>query len=243
MAIEKKKTDASVSHSVTVDEKLKHIAFIMDGNGRWASKRMMPRTFGHKNGAATFKKIAPYCSDIGVKVVTVYAFSTENWGRPKTEVDTIMGLLSEYLCECVREMDVRDIEYHFIGDVSVLTPELREKISEVENMSKGKKLILNVALNYGSRAEIVNAFNKLASDGKRTVTEEDISGALYTAHCPDPDLIVRTGGDIRISNFLLWQAQYSELYFTDILWPDLTERDIDRIVEDFYGRKRRYGKI
>lgn len=228
---------------VKVDERLTHIAFIMDGNGRWATKRMMPRTFGHKNGAATFKKIATYCGDIGIKVVTVYAFSTENWGRPKNEVDTIMGLLSEYLDECVREMDVRDIEYHFIGDMSVLTDDLRSKIAGVEEMSKGKKLILNVALNYGSRAEIVHAFNKLASEGKTEVTEADISGALYTSHCPDPDLIVRTGGDVRISNFLLWQAEYSELCFIDTLWPDLTERDIDRIVEDFYGRKRRYGKI
>lgn len=229
--------------SVKVDERLTHVAFIMDGNGRWAAKRMMPRTFGHKNGAANFKKIVRYCGDIGIKIVTVYAFSTENWGRPQNEVDMIMDLLSEYLDGCEREMDEHDLRYRFIGDMSVLSGELQKKIARVEELSKDKALLLNVALNYGSRAEIVHAFNKLAAEGKTSVTEKDISDALYTSHCPDPDLIVRTGGDIRLSNFLLWQAQYSELYFTDILWPDLSPADIDRIVEDFYGRKRRYGKI
>ncbi|MGN1047453.1 MAG: polyprenyl diphosphate synthase [Eubacteriales bacterium] len=229
--------------SVKVDERLTHVAFIMDGNGRWAAKRMMPRTFGHKNGAANFKKIVRYCGDIGIKIVTVYAFSTENWGRPQNEVDMIMDLLSEYLDGCEREMDEHDLRYRFIGDMSVLSGELQKKIARVEELSKDKTLLLNVALNYGSRAEIVHAFNKLAAEGKTSVTEKDISDALYTSHCPDPDLIVRTGGDIRLSNFLLWQAQYSELYFTDILWPDLSPADIDRIVEDFYGRKRRYGKI
>lgn len=226
-----------------MDERLTHVAFIMDGNGRWAAKRMMPRTFGHKNGAANFKKIVRYCGDIGIKIVTVYAFSTENWGRPQNEVDMIMDLLSEYLDGCEREMDEHDLRYSFIGDMSVLSGELQKKIARVEELSKDKTLLLNVALNYGSRAEIVHAFNKLAAEGKTSVTEKDISDALYTSHCPDPDLIVRTGGDIRLSNFLLWQAQYSELYFTDILWPDLSPADIDRIVEDFYGRKRRYGKI
>lgn len=226
-----------------MDERLTHVAFIMDGNGRWAAKRMMPRTFGHKNGAANFKKIVRYCGDIGIKIVTVYAFSTENWGRPQNEVDMIMDLLSEYLDGCEREMDEHDLRYRFIGDMSVLSGELQKKIARVEELSKDKALLLNVALNYGSRAEIVHAFNKLAAEGKTSVTEKDISDALYTSHCPDPDLIVRTGGDIRLSNFLLWQAQYSELYFTDILWPDLSPADIDRIVEDFYGRKRRYGKI
>lgn len=229
--------------SVKVDERLTHVAFIMDGNGRWAAKRMMPRTFGHKNGAANFKKIVRYCGDIGIKIVTVYAFSTENWGRPQNEVDMIMDLLSEYLDGCEREMDEHDLRYRFIGDMSVLSGELQKKIARVEELSKDKTLLLNVALNYGSRAEIVHAFNKLAAEGKTSVTEKDISDALYTSHCPDPDLIVRTGGDIRLSNFLLWQAQYSELYFTDILWPDLSPSDIDRIVEEFYGRKRRYGKI
>ena len=234
---------ADTGKKIKVDDALSHIAFIMDGNGRWATKRMMPRTFGHKHGAENFKKIVEYCGDIGIKTVTVYAFSTENWGRPKTEVDTIMALLDEYVDTCEREMDERDLRYKFIGDMSVLTPALQEKIARVEELSKNKTLLLNVALNYGARAEIVNAFNTLLKEGKTAVTEADVSDALYTSHCSDPDMIVRTGGDIRLSNFLLWQAQYSELYFTDVLWPDLSTDDVDSIVEEFYKRKRRYGKI
>ena len=237
-------TDMAESNKVPlVDERLSHIAFIMDGNGRWASKKMMPRTFGHKHGAENFKKIVQYCGDIGIKIVTVYAFSTENWGRPQNEVDTIMNLLSEYLDTCEREMEEHNIRYRFIGDMSVLTPELQRKIAYVEEISKDKDLLLNVALNYGSRAEIVNAFNKIVKSGKTEITEADISDALYTAHCPDPDMIVRTGGDIRLSNFLLWQAQYSELYFTDVLWPDLSKENINEIVQEFYNRKRKYGKV
>ena len=234
---------ADTGKKIKVNDALSHIAFIMDGNGRWATKRMMPRTFGHKHGAENFKKIVEYCGDIGIKTVTVYAFSTENWGRPKTEVDTIMALLDEYVDTCEREMDERDLRYKFIGDMSVLTPTLQEKIARVEELSKNKTLLLNVALNYGARAEIVNAFNTLLKEGKTAVTEADVSDALYTSHCSDPDMIVRTGGDIRLSNFLLWQAQYSELYFTDVLWPDLSTDDVDSIVEEFYKRKRRYGKI
>ena len=228
---------------VIVDEKLRHIAFIMDGNGRWAQKRMMPRTYGHKVGAENFKKIVKYCGDIGIKAVTVYAFSTENWGRPKTEVETIMNLLSQYLDTCEDEMKIHNIRYKFLGDMSVFSPELREKIAKVEKISENNGLLLNVALNYGSRAELVQAFNRLVQAGKKEISEEDISGALYTSHCPDPDIIVRTGGDIRLSNFLLWQAQYSEFYFTDVLWPELSSADVDEIVREFYRRKRKYGKI
>ncbi|MBQ8207854.1 MAG: di-trans,poly-cis-decaprenylcistransferase [Clostridia bacterium] len=234
---------ADLENKITVDERLGHIAFIMDGNGRWAQKRMMPRTYGHKHGAENFKNIVRYCGDIGIKAVTVYAFSTENWGRPKNEVDTIMNLLSQYLDTCEEEMKIHNIRYKFLGDMSVFTPELRKKIEHVEELSKDNGLLLNVALNYGSRAEIVHAFKVLAAEGKREITEEDISGALYTAHCPDPDIIVRTGGDIRLSNFLLWQAQYSEFYFTDVLWPDLSPSDVDEIVREFYRRKRKYGKV
>ena len=234
---------AGNENRITVDEKLSHIAFIMDGNGRWAQKRMMPRTYGHKVGAENFKKIVKYCGDIGIKAVTVYAFSTENWGRPKNEVDTIMNLLSQYLDTCEEEMKIHNIRYKFLGDMSVFPPELREKIAKVEKISENNRLLLNVALNYGSRAEMVQAFNKLVKAGKKEITEADISAALYTAHCPDPDIIVRTGGDIRLSNFLLWQAQYSEFYFTDVLWPELSSSDVDEIVREFYRRKRKYGKI
>ncbi len=224
---------------IQVDEKLKHIAFIMDGNGRWASKRGMPREYGHKKGVAVFKEITEYCHKIGVRCVTVYAFSTENWKRPKREVEAIMRLLDEYLDKTSKE----DVRVCFIGDKSPLDPVIVKKILHVEEKTRNGKSILNVALNYGSRAEITYAVNKLLASGKTEVTEADIEQALYTCDCPDPDLIVRTGGDLRISNFLLWQAAYSELYFTDTLWPDMTEADVDKAIEDFYKRKRRFGGL
>ena len=226
-----------------VDENFRHIAFIMDGNGRWAKKRGMPREYGHKVGSATFKKICIYCCDIGFRAVTVYAFSTENWKRPQPEVDAIMGILDDYLEELKRDYKQYHNRFKFIGDLSVLTPSLREKIAYVEGLNTEFDQILNIALNYGGRAEIAHAFNELAKEGKTSVTEEDISRAVYTVESGDPDMIVRTGGDLRISNFLLWQAAYSELYFTDKLWPDLTTDDVDRIVKDFYSRKRRYGGV
>ena len=222
-----------------VDEKLRHIAFIMDGNGRWATKRGLPREFGHKKGVEVFKEITEYCHKIGVQCVTVYAFSTENWKRPKREVDAIMNLLDEYLDKSSNE----DVRVQFIGDVSVLDEKIKNKIWSVEQRTAGGKSILNVALNYGSRAEMVNAFNKIIASGKTEVSESDINDALYTYNCPDPDLIVRTGGDLRISNFLLWQAAYSELYFTNTLWPDMTSDDVDAAIEDFYSRKRRFGGL
>lgn len=224
---------------ITVDERLKHIAFIMDGNGRWANKRGMPREFGHKKGVEVFREITEYCHKIGIQCVTVYAFSTENWKRPQKEVEAIMKLLDEYL-DKTSDADVRVC---FIGDKSRLAPELVTKINSVEERTKAGKATLNVALNYGSRAEIVNACNKLIAMGKDSVTEEDINSALYTGDCPDPDLIIRTGGDLRISNFLLWQAAYSELYFTDTLWPDMTPDDVNAAIENFYSRKRRFGGL
>ncbi len=224
---------------IQIDEKLKHIAFIMDGNGRWATKRGMPREFGHKRGVEVFKEITEYCHKIGVQCVTVYAFSTENWKRPKREVEAIMRLLDEYLDKTSRE----DVRVCFLGDKSRLDPAITAKILRVEAETKAGRSTLNVALNYGSRAEITQAVNRLLASGKAEITEEDISGALYTGSCPDPDLIVRTGGDLRISNFLLWQVAYSELYFTDTLWPDMTEADVDKAIEDFYKRKRRFGGL
>lgn len=223
----------------TVDERLRHIAFIMDGNGRWANKRGMPREYGHKKGVEVFKNITEYCHKIGLQCVTVYAFSTENWKRPQREVDSIMKLLDEYLDKSSSE----DVRVHFIGDTSRLDPLLVKKIEAVEERTKDGKSILNVALNYGSRSEIVMACNKLISEGKSEISESDLNSALYTGDCPDPDLIVRTGGDLRISNFLLWQAAYSELYFTDTLWPDMKPKDVDKAIEDFYSRKRRFGGL
>lgn len=221
----------------------RHIAFIMDGNGRWAKKRGLPRELGHKAGSDTFKKICIYCCDLGFEAVTVYAFSTENWKRPKREVDAIMALLDSFLDELKRDHTLYHNRFRFIGDLSVLTPSLREKIAHVEALNAEHTQILNIALNYGGRAELVHAFQTLAADGARDITEEDISECLYTAESGDPDMIVRTGGDLRISNFLLWQAAYAELYFTDKLWPDLTTSDIDDIIRDFSRRKRRFGGV
>ena len=235
--------DPKKSAQVKVDDNFRHIAFIMDGNGRWAKKRGMPREFGHKAGAETFRKICSYCHEIGFKAVTVYAFSTENWKRPKHEVDAIMNLLGSFLDELMKDYEKYSNRIRFIGDTSVLTPSLKEKIAYAESLNPDSDRIINIALNYGGRAELAHAFNTLVADGKTTVTEEDISNALYTAESGDPDMIVRTGGDLRISNFLLGQAAYAELYFTDKLWPDLTSSDVDDMVRDFYSRKRRYGGL
>lgn len=226
-----------------VDERLRHIAFIMDGNGRWAQRRMMPREYGHKAGAANFKKVVRHCGDIGIKTVTVYAFSTENWSRPPKEVKAILRLLEEYLDSCENDRDAQDIRYIFIGDRSVLSPELQARIDHIEKISADRPLTLNVALNYGGRDEIAHAVNRLIAEGKREITPTDISSALYTAASPDPDLIVRTGGELRLSNFLLWQAAYAEFYFTDVLWPDLSAADVDEAVKHFYARQRRYGGV
>ena len=222
---------------------LKHIAIIMDGNGRWAKKRGLPREFGHKVGSDTFKKICTYCCDVGFKAVTVYAFSTENWKRPKHEVDAIMAILDAFLDELKRDYALYRNRFRFIGDLSVLPNTLREKIASVEALNADREQILYVALNYGGRSELVHAFNSLAAEGVSHVTEEDVAGKLYTSESGDPDMIVRTGGDLRISNFLLWQAAYAELYFTDKLWPDLTTDDVDDIVRAFYARQRRYGGV
>lgn len=222
---------------------LRHIAFIMDGNGRWAKKRGMPREFGHKEGAAVFKKLARYCGSIGVEAVTFYAFSTENWKRPKREVDAIMKLLSVYLDECKKELEVSSMRMVFLGDKSVFSDELREKMEELEEISKENRYTVNIAMNYGGRDEIVYAANRLIAEGKTRITEKDMSSALYTRESPEVDMIVRTGGDLRISNFLLWQAAYSELYFTDKFWPDITEKDVDLILEEFNNRKRRFGGV
>lgn len=233
----------SLKETTVTDERLKHIAFIMDGNGRWAQMRGREREYGHKEGSEAFKRVVAHCADIGIKTVTVYAFSTENWKRPKNEVNAIMKLLNTYLSNCEDELSKRGVRFRMIGDKSALSPSLVKKIERVERATKDNTLLLNFGLNYGGRAEIVTAVNKLISQNKTAVTEKDISEALYTFDCEDPDLIVRTGGDIRISNFLIWQAAYSELYFTDTLWPDMSDADIDAAVKEFYSRQRRYGGV
>lgn len=233
------------SSAVNVAEEcgLHHIAFIMDGNGRWAKKRGLPRSAGHVAGARKFREIINYCGDIGIECVTVYAFSTENWSRPQDEVQSIMKLFRDYLKECESTADKYDIRMRFLGDLSCLGDELRQRAEALVERTKSNRLQLNIALNYGGRAEIARAFNILAAEGKKDITEADISGALYTAGQPDPDLIVRTAGEMRLSNFLLWQSAYSEYYATDVLWPDMTPHDVDLAVEEFKKRKRRFGKV
>ncbi len=227
----------------TVDERLSHIAFIMDGNGRWAKKRGMPREYGHVKGADNFKRVLRYCGDIGIETVTVYAFSTENWSRPAREVERLMQLLLDYVKGALDQLDDNKIRFVFLGDKSVLSEELRAVTTELEEKSARYALTLNIALNYGGRAEIVHACNSLIAEGKTSITEEDISSHIYTKDSPDPDLVVRTGGDYRISNFLLWQSAYTEFYFTKTLWPDLDEKEINSIVRNFYGRHRRFGGL
>lgn len=215
----------------------------MDGNGRWAQKKGLPREMGHKHGAQVFKDIVKYCRDIGIKAVTVYAFSTENWKRPEKEVSALIGLFNSYIDNFSRDMMYYNVKMKFIGDMSAFSEKFQNKVSDLEERTKNNELILNIAINYGGRSELVHAFNKLMAEGKRDVTEADISNAVYTCDCPDPDLIVRTGGDLRISNFLLWQSAYAELYFTDTLWPDMTAEDIDKAIDVFYSRKRRFGGL
>lgn len=222
---------------------LRHIAFIMDGNGRWAKKRGMPREYGHGVGVKTFRRIAEYCFRGGIETVTVYAFSTENWKRPKQEVDAIMKILGAYLKMGMTEMAKNNIKICFLGEKTPFAPELQKSMSELEEASKMNKYTLNIAANYGGRAEIVNAVNRLAKSGVTEFTEDIISSSIYTKGQNDPDLIVRTGGEMRLSNFLTWQSTYSELYFTDVLWPDLSENDIDLAVENYYTRKRRFGGL
>lgn len=240
-----KKKITHTPHNIDIPELVKdcgirHIAFIMDGNGRWATNRSLPREAGHSAGAKNFKTVVKYCKKIGIKYVTVYAFSTENWKRPSREIDAIMSLLDRYLNDLNEE---NDVEYKFIGDMSKISEPLRKRIEQGERETAGREYRLNIALNYGSRNEIVNAVNSAIKDGLDSVDEKDINDRLYTFDCPDPDLIVRTGNEYRISNFLLWQSAYSELYFTDRLWPDFSSHDVDEAIIDFSKRKRRFGGL
>ena len=220
-----------------------HIAFIMDGNGRWAKQRGLPREHGHRFGVKAFERILEHCRDIGVNTVTVYAFSTENWKRPKREVDAIMDLMDRYLGECEKNLSRYQFRFVFLGDKSVFDEERRARMERLERETASRERILNIAFNYGGRDEIVHACNRLIAAGATNVDEAAFSAALYTADSTDPDLIIRTGGDLRISNFLLWQAAYAELYFTDKLWPDFGPADLDEAIENFYTRKRRYGGV
>lgn len=223
---------------------LKHIAFIMDGNGRWAKKRRLPRELGHKAGADAFERIVNYCYDIGVGAVTVYAFSTENWKRPKREVDALFMLFTEFIDHYVEKLKHRSVRLIFIGDREPFSESFRKRIENVEKKTENNdKMILYLGVNYGGRDDICHAVNSLIAEGKTNITEEDISNRIYTSLSPDPDLIIRTGGEYRISNFLIWQSAYSELYITDTLWPDMKESDVDLAIQEFMKRERRFGGL
>ncbi len=224
-------------------KKPQHIGIIMDGNGRWAKKKGMPRLAGHKEGAENFKRIADYLIDLDIPVSTFYAFSTENWKRPEDEVQNIIGLLVEYLEEWMTMGKEKNMRLRFIGDRSAFSPKIQSLMEKVERESSHYKHQLNLALNYGSRDELCRAFSLLAQEGKTTITPEDISSHLYTKDQPDVDLIIRTGGEVRLSNFLLYQSAYAEFYFTDRLWPDLKKEDIDDAISYFNGRQRRFGGV
>lgn len=226
----------------------RHIAIILDGNGRWARKRGLPRTAGHAAGAETFRRIATYCRDLGVSYLTVYAFSTENWKRPPEEVETIMGLLGKYLRESVDTMERDHIRLRILGEAAVLPPELRDLIRETAEISaRYEGFQANVCINYGGRDEIVRAARRYAEDYRAgtapELTEAVFGGYLNSAGLPDPDLLIRSGGEKRLSNFLMWECAYSELVFSDVLWPDFTPADIDAAVAEYRKRDRRFGGI
>lgn len=228
----------------------KHVGIIMDGNGRWAKKRGLSRSAGHKAGANNFRTITRYCSDIGIKYLTVYAFSTENWKRPSDEVSALMSLFKSYLNEALTDFKDDSIVVKFIGDKTGFNSELQELIRENEEESANRDgMVLNIAMNYGSRAEITVAVKKIAEKVKsgelsvEDITEQTVSDNLYTAFQPDPDLVIRPSGEYRISNFLLWQSAYTEYVIMDKLWPDFTKEDMNRALLEFANRNRRYGGV
>lgn len=221
----------------------RHIAIIMDGNGRWAKKRGLPRTAGHKVGAETFRKIALYCKALGVEYLTIYAFSTENWKRPAEEVSTLMSLLKKYMQEAIDTMERDKMKLRFFGDLSALSPELQDlarRPNAVADRVEGFQA--NLCINYGGRDEILHAAKLCAAAGEE-MTEENLEKHLYSAGIPDPELIIRPGGELRLSNFLLWQCAYSEFYFCDTLWPDFGERDLDEAIVAYQQRDRRFGGV
>ncbi len=228
-----------------------HIAIIMDGNGRWAKNRGLPRTAGHKAGAETFRRTANYCRTLGVRYLTVYAFSTENWKRSETEINGIMRLLGRYLEEAIKDMEKNHVRFRFFGDLSRLSPKLQKLCREAQERSvqfQGEVQV-NFCLNYGGRDELVHAARAFAAEvaqGKRQpeeLTESVLEAYLYSAGVPDPELIIRPSGEMRTSNFLLWQSAYSEYVFMDVLWPDFQPEHLDQAIEEYHRRNRRFGGV
>ena len=239
----------SVLENVPKEALPQHIGIIMDGNGRWAKRQGMPRKMGHRQGAKVFSDIAKYCRDIGIPYLTVYAFSTENWSRPKDEVDAIMNLLSEYLAD-VKKHQEENIRLCFLGERTKLRSDLQEQIADIEERSKNNDgVTVNIALNYGGRDEIIRAVRKLAKQcaageiDPDTITESMLSDMLDTSGQPDPDMIIRPSGEKRTSNFLPWQSTYSEFIFMNILWPDFAEADLDAAIAEYHRRNRRFGGV
>ena len=231
------------------ENNLQHIAIIMDGNGRWATKRGLPRNAGHQKGAEVIIETAKAVKELGVKYLTVYAFSTENWKRSKQEVDGLMHLLRQYLDKNFEELEKNDVRIRFIGERNMLAADIVAKMENLERRTiSNQSLVLQVALSYGSRQEIINAVKEAAQkvkEGELTVEgidEKNFSQMLYTADVPDPDLLIRTSGEQRLSNYLLWQLAYTELFFTDTLWPDFSKEELKLIIENYKTRERRYGK-
>lgn len=229
--------------------KLEHIAVIMDGNGRWAAKRGMPRNAGHKKGAEVVIEVAKAAKEFGVKFLTLYAFSTENWKRSREEVDGLMNLLREYLSKDFKELQENDVRIRFIGERQMLADDIVAKMEELEkSTAQNKSLGLQIALSYGSRQEILHAVKQIAAEVKsgdislKDIDEQTFSAMLYTAGVPDPDLVIRTSGEQRISNYLLWQIAYAEFFFTKTLWPDFNKNELREIIENYQTRERRYGK-
>jgi undecaprenyl diphosphate synthase len=223
-----------------------HVAIIMDGNGRWAKKRGLPRLAGHKAGTENLRRIIKACADFGVKYLTIYAFSTENWGRPRDEVDGLMRIVEDVIERELIELNEQDVQLRHLGKLDQLSPNLQRKVLyAVEKTRNNKRLVLNIAFNYGGRDEIVHAFRQMLLDGVKEdeVTPEMVSRYLYTAGTPDPDLIIRTSGELRISNFLIWQAAYSEWYVTPTYWPDFGREELRKALDEYANRDRRYGKV
>jgi undecaprenyl diphosphate synthase len=241
--LEQKKLGQKLLKKINVNELPNHIAIIMDGNGRWAKMRNLPRTFGHRQGIKSVREVIEGCTELGIKILTLYAFSTENWQRPKTEIRFLMRLLYNYLKREAEELHKKNIKLTTIGDITKLPENVQSEIEHIKNVTKNNSgLILNLALNYGGRSEIIESIKKLVKS-KKEINEQNLSEFMYTSGLPDPDLLIRTSGELRISNFLLWQIAYTELYFTDVLWPDFRKEDLYKAIIDYQSRDRRFGRV
>jgi undecaprenyl diphosphate synthase len=250
-AVKTRKSHADLHAQIDLERLPRHIAVIMDGNGRWARKRHLPRIAGHRAGIGAVRKVVEACADLGVPCLTLYAFSVENWKRPRTEVKLLMGLLREFLKKEMDELDRNNIRFGAIGRIDSLPETVQRDLNDtIEKTRANTGLNLTLALNYGGRAEMIDAVRSLVLQmheggafDPEAITEQSFSQHLYTRNLPDPDLLIRTSGEMRLSNFLLWQVAYSEIWVTDVLWPDFTEREMLQAVIDFQRRERRYGGL